>query len=235
MSLNKKKDTIGKMFDDISSQYDFLNHFLSLGIDIIWRKKLVNLLSKNHPSAILDVATGTGDLAIELSRLNPKKIVGIDISKKMLEIAEEKVKKKHLDQIISFRLSDAEKIPFSNNSFDAVTVAFGVRNYENLKNGITEMRRVLKPGGQMLILEFSHPSVIPVKQFYQLYSRFFIPFFGRIISKNSSAYRYLPESVAAFPSGERFLDVLQEAGMVNRADIKLSFGIATLYSCEKSL
>ena len=235
MSLNKKKDTIGKMFDDISSQYDFLNHFLSLGIDIIWRKKLVNMLSTNHPSAILDVATGTGDLAIELSRLNPKKIVGIDISKKMLEIAEEKVKKKHLDQIISFRLSDAEKIPFSNNSFDAVTVAFGVRNYENLKNGITEMRRVLKPGGQMLILEFSHPSVIPVKQFYQLYSRFFIPFFGRIISKNSSAYRYLPESVAAFPSGERFLDVLQEAGMVNRADIKLSFGIATLYSCEKSL
>ena len=220
------------MFDDISPKYDFLNHFLSFGIDVSWRKKLVALLSERHPRRILDVATGTGDVAIALASLNPEKIVGIDISDKMLDIARKKVTEKGLQKTISFKQSDAERIPFSDGSFDAVTVAFGVRNYEDLPKGLSEMKRVLCPGGTMMILEFSHPATEPFNQFYRFYSRFVIPFIGKLISSHSEAYRYLPESAAAFPSGDDFLNILTELGLMNSHQQTLSFGIASIYSCQ---
>jgi len=231
--MSPKKDSVQKMFDDISPKYDFLNHFLSFGIDFSWRKKLVKMLSEKHPRRILDVATGTGDVAIALTTLNPEKIVGIDISDKMLDIARRKVTEKGMQDIISFKQSDAERIPFSDGTFDAVTVAFGVRNYEDLRKGLSEMKRVLCSGGTMMILEFSHPSGTPFKQFYQFYSRYVIPFFGKIISSHSEAYRYLPESVAAFPSGSDFLNILTELGLINCHQQILSSGIASIYSCQK--
>jgi demethylmenaquinone methyltransferase/2-methoxy-6-polyprenyl-1,4-benzoquinol methylase len=205
MAELSKKESVRVMFDDISPKYDFLNHLLSFGIDRLWRKKLVRMLGERKPVKVLDVATGTGDLAIAISSLKPQKIVGIDISEKMLEIGRQKLTEKGLNQIITLQRADAEKIPFSDNSFDAITVAFGVRNYENLEMGLTEMHRVLRPGGVMLILEFSHPESFPMKQLYAIYSRYVIPVMGRIISGNSSAYTYLPQSVAAFPSGKAFL------------------------------
>lgn len=224
---------VREMFDDISPRYDLLNHLLSFGIDRIWRRKLVNLLGSRNPETVLDVATGTGDLAIAISKLNPHKIVGIDISEKMLEIGRRKLVDEGLNEIISLVKADAENIPFANDSFDAITVAFGVRNYEDLEKGLTEMHRVLRPGGIMLILEFSHPPSFPVKQFYSYYSRYMIPLLGRFISGNKMAYNYLPESVAAFPSGEQFLEILQKPGMKNTRQISLSMGIASIYVAEK--
>ena len=230
--MSPKKDSVQKMFDDISPKYDFLNHFLSFGIDFIWRRKLVAMLSVTHPRRILDVATGTGDVAIAMIKLKPEQIVGIDISDKMLDIARRKITEKGLQNIISFKQSDAERIPFSDGSFDAVTVAFGVRNYENLRKGLSEMKRVLRPGGIMMILEFSHPATTPFKQFYDFYSRYVIPSIGKLISNHSDAYRYLPESVAAFPSGGDFLQILKELGMTNCNQKPLSLGIASIYSCQ---
>jgi demethylmenaquinone methyltransferase/2-methoxy-6-polyprenyl-1,4-benzoquinol methylase len=186
------------------------------------------------PRQILDVATGTGDLAIELAKLKPEKIIGIDIAEKMLDIARRKIVKRGLENIISFSKSDAQRIPFSDCSFDAVTVAFGVRNYEDLKIGLSEMKRILRPGGCMLILEFSHPSSFPFRQLYKFYSRFIIPFCGKLISRHSEAYNYLPESVAAFPSGDNFLDILKSLGMKNCHTTSLSFGIASIYCSEKA-
>ncbi len=221
------------MFDDISPRYDFLNHFLSFGIDHGWRKKLVKMLAGVKPGDVLDVATGTGDLAIAIASLKPMKIVGIDISEKMLEVGRAKLAAKGLDNLITLRRGDAEKIPFSDNSFHAITVAFGVRNFENLEVGLKEMRRVLRPGGVMLILEFSHPSAFPMRQLYGIYSRFVIPVMGRMISGNSKAYSYLPESVAAFPSGKNFLDILDNCGLKNASRTSLSMGIASIYMAEK--
>lgn len=229
-----EKASVQKMFDDISPKYDFLNHFLSFGIDVRWRKKLVRMLSERRPSRILDVATGTGDVAIALSRLNPLKIEGIDISEKMLEIGRKKISAKGLDGFISFCQGDAEHIPFSDDSFDAVTVAFGVRNFEDLRQGLSEMRRVLRPGGTMMILEFSQPSSVPFKQLYWLYSKLIIPFFGKLISSHSRAYSYLPETAATFPSGEKFLNILSELEMTECRATSLSSGIATIYSGRKS-
>ena len=231
--MSPDKATVQQMFDDISPRYDFLNHFLSFGIDFHWRKKLVALLSGKHPLRILDIATGTGDVAIALARLNPEKIVGIDISERMLEIARRKVSEKGMEKIISFKQSDAERIPFSDGSFDAVTVAFGVRNYEDLSKGLSEMKRVLRLGGTMMILEFSHPATTPFNQFYRFYSRFVIPFIGKLISSHSHAYTYLPQSVAAFPSGDDFLNILRGLGLTNCHQKTLSFGIASIYSCQK--
>jgi demethylmenaquinone methyltransferase / 2-methoxy-6-polyprenyl-1,4-benzoquinol methylase len=231
--MSPQKATVQQMFDEISPKYDFLNHVLSLGIDFHWRKKLVALLSKKHALRILDVATGTGDVAIALSRLNPEKIVGIDISERMLEIARRKVSEKDLEKIISFRQSDAERIPFSDGSFDAVTVAFGVRNFEDLPKGLSEMKRVLRPGGTMMILEFSHPTTTPFKQLYHFYSRFVIPFIGKLISDHAHAYTYLPQSVAAFPSGDDFLNILRGLELTNCHQQTLSSGIASIYSCQK--
>ena len=233
MSVSSKKESVRVMFDDISPKYDFLNHFLSFGIDRLWRKKLVQLLGMLKPVKILDVATGTGDLAIAIASLNPEKIVGIDISAKMLEVGRQKLTDLGLDQLIALQQADAEKIPFSDNSFDAITVAFGVRNYENLELGLTEMRRVLRPGGVMLILEFSHPRSFPMKQCYAFYSRYMIPVAGRLISGNSKAYTYLPESVAAFPSGKNFLAILEQLGLKKARQVSLSMGIASIYLAEK--
>ena len=221
------------MFDDISPKYDFLNHFLSFGIDRSWRKKLVGILGARKPAAVLDVATGTGDLAIAVSALKPQKIVGIDISEKMLDIGRKKLVELGLNHLITLRCADAEKIPFSDNTFDAITVAFGVRNYENLELGLTEMKRVLRPGGIMLILEFSHPGSFPMKQLYSFYSKYIIPLTGKLISGNSQAYNYLPESVAAFPSGKHFLGILEKLGLKDTRQVRLSMGIASIYLAEK--
>lgn len=229
----EKKEMVRQMFDDISPKYDFLNHLLSFGIDRIWRKKLVNMVKKTRPATILDVATGTGDLAIALIRTGADQIKGVDISEQMLAVGVKKVAEAGLDKLISFKTGDAEHLPFADASFDAVTVAFGVRNFSDLALGIREMRRVLKPGGKVYILEFSHPRSFPVKQLYQFYSRYFIPFAGKLISGNSMAYSYLPESVAAFPSGGNFVDILRQEGLGNCSCRPLSFGIASIYSGEK--
>jgi demethylmenaquinone methyltransferase/2-methoxy-6-polyprenyl-1,4-benzoquinol methylase len=221
------------MFNDISHRYDFLNHFLSMGIDRRWRSRLVRMLSAYHPERVLDVACGTGDLALAVASLKPQQINGIDISGKMLEIGRQKIARAGLEKMILLKQADAEKIPFSDNSFDAVTVAFGVRNFEDLRKGLAEMSRVLRPSGVMLILEFSHPETFPMKQLYGFYSRYFIPLAGRLISGNRQAYTYLPESVAAFPSGNRFLEVLSQVGLKNTRQVRLSGGIATVYLAEK--
>ena len=233
MSELTKKEHVKEMFDDISNHYDFLNHFLSFGIDNVWRRKLIRMLQEKSPATILDVATGTGDLAIALARLNPQKITGIDIAEKMLTIAREKVGRRDLGSLISFETGDAENIPFGDESFDAVTVAFGVRNFENLLKGLMEMRRILKPGGTMMILEFSHPGRNLFGMLYRLYSGTFIPLAGKLISKSPYAYRYLPDSVAAFPSGTGFLEILKDIGMKNTGQVRLSGGIASIYSGTK--
>ena len=221
------------MFDEISPKYDFLNHLLSFGIDRSWRKKLVQILGEHDPKTILDVATGTGDLAIAISVLNPKKIVGIDISEKMLSIGKQKISQLGLESLITLQNADAEKIPFSDHSFEAITVAFGVRNFEDLRKGLSEMKRVLRPGGIIAILEFSHPQTFPMKQMYRIYSRYGIPLIGKLISNNDRAYRYLPDSVAAFPSGKDFLRILEELKLKNVHGVGLSMGIATIYVAEK--
>jgi demethylmenaquinone methyltransferase/2-methoxy-6-polyprenyl-1,4-benzoquinol methylase len=233
MNHQPQKETVRKMFDDISPKYDFLNHFLSFGIDKGWRKTLVSILARKNPKSVLDVATGTADLAIAMAELKPQKIVGIDLSEKMLAIGNRKIEDADLARMITLKRADAEKLPFSDHSFEAVTVAFGVRNFENLTTGLAEMKRVLRPGGTLLILEFSKPASLPVRLFYGLYSKVFIPSAGRLISKNTEAYRYLPESVAAFPSGKAFLDILAGSGLKNVSMVSLSFGIATIYIAEK--
>ncbi len=229
----EKKEMVRQMFDDISPKYDFLNHLLSFGIDRTWRKKLVNMVKGCKPATILDVATGTGDLAIALIGAGADQIKGVDISKQMLAVGIKKVTEAGLDKLITFNTGDAEHLPFPDNSFDVVTVAFGVRNFSDLALGIREMSRVLKPGGKVYILEFSHPGTFPVKQLYQFYSRYFIPFAGKLISGNSVAYNYLPESVAAFPSGENFVAILRQEGLHQCSIRPLSFGIASIYAGQK--
>jgi demethylmenaquinone methyltransferase/2-methoxy-6-polyprenyl-1,4-benzoquinol methylase len=231
--MSSGKNDIRIMFNAIAHRYDFLNHFLSFGTDRRWREKLLKIVSEKHPRHILDVATGTGDLAIALAALKPEMITGIDIAENMLDIARKKVAARHLEDIISLKKGDAEHIPFPDDAFDAVTVAFGVRNFENLLNGLKEMRRVLKPGAILIILEFSHPRKFPVKQLYSLYSRFLIPFFGRMFSGNYEAYRYLPDSISHFPSGKDFIEILKEAGLKNNFLVHLSSGISTIYVSEK--
>lgn len=233
-SSEGKKKQIAEMFDNIAHKYDFLNHFLSLNIDKIWRKKSVQLLQSSKPKIILDVATGTGDFALEIyKRLKPEKIIGIDISKEMLKIGEDKITKKGLSQIIEFQKGDSEQLNFANNYFDAVTVAFGVRNFENLKNGLKEMHRVLKPTGKLIVLEFSQPEKFPVKQFYNFYSKYILPAFGKIFSKDKSAYIYLPESVNAFPYGGKFIEILKETGFSSIKLKQFASGISTVYYAEK--
>jgi demethylmenaquinone methyltransferase/2-methoxy-6-polyprenyl-1,4-benzoquinol methylase len=224
-----KKQQVARMFDHISGRYDFLNHFLSLGIDIVWRKKAIRLLRDKHPRHILDVATGTGDFAIEALALHPEKVIGVDISEGMLEVGRKKLRDRKLDDRVSLRSGDSEKLPFEDNFFDAVIVAFGVRNFENLEAGLREMLRVVKPGGTVVILEFSKPSKFPMKQLYNVYFTAILPWIGRWISRDSSAYRYLPESVQAFPDGKAFLDVLSGTGYKNPQCDPLTFGISSLY------
>ena len=224
-----KKEQVAKMFNNISHRYDFLNHLLSLGIDKIWRRKAISLLKPLYPKHILDVATGTGDFALQAMELNPQKIIGIDISDGMLEVGRKKIAAQNLESKIELVQGDSENIPFSQNKFDAVTVAFGVRNFENLKRGLSEIQRVLKPGGMVVILEFSKPSAFPFKQIYNLYFRFILPRIGSLVSNDKAAYTYLPKSVEAFPDGEDFLHILHDVGFNNTQCSSLTFGISSIY------
>ena len=225
---------IAAMFDRISPKYDALNHLLSLNIDKVWRRKTAKAVAKSQPKTILDLATGTADLAIALAKCNPQAhIIGMDISEKMLEIGKEKVSKKGLANQIELRLGDAATLPFESNTFDAVTVAFGVRNFENLEHGLSEIQRVLKPNGRAVILEFSMPERFPIKQLYALYFKHLLPAIGKAVSKDGNAYSYLPLSVEQFPKPKVFLRMQAEKGLENGMAKPLSFGIASLYTSTK--
>lgn len=229
-----KKQQVATMFNNISGTYDFLNHFLSLGIDVIWRKKAINSLKVIQPKIILDVATGTGDFAFESQKiLKPDRIIGIDISQGMLDVAQRKINKRNLNDKIEVQLGDSESLIFEDHTFDAVTVAFGVRNFENLQKGLNDIYRVLKPGGKAVVLEFSNPKKFPIKQFYNFYFQRVTPFFGKLFSKDKHAYTYLPESVAQFPDGEKFVGLLEVAGF-NKVIVRpQTFGICTIYIADK--
>lgn len=221
------------MFNKISRRYDFLNHFLSLGIDIFWRKQAIKLLHSQSPKYILDIATGTGDFAIEALRLKPEKIIGVDISEGMLAIGRSKIKSKGLENQIDLKLGDSEKLDFEDNNFDAVIVSFGVRNFENLNEGLSEMYRVLRPNGSVVILEFSKPAQFPFKQVYGWYFNSILPGIGSMVSRDDSAYSYLPESVKEFPSGQDFIDQLTTAGFKNCLCKTLTFGVSSIYMARK--
>ena len=224
-----KKEQVEAMFDAIAPRYDLLNRVLSLGIDQRWRRKAVAMLEAEQPERILDVATGTADLALEAVRLDPKKVVGVDLSEEMLRRGREKIEQRGLSDRVVLQRGDAEKLPFSDNQFHAALVAFGVRNFQDLDKGLAEIRRVLRPDGVLVVLEFSKPRVFPIKQAYAFYSRFVLPRVGQAVSKDDGAYRYLPASVAAFPDGEAFLDRMRQAGYHEPMCRPLTFGIASLY------
>lgn len=229
-----KKEQVANMFDNISSKYDLLNRVLSGGIDIYWRKVAINKLKKRQPKTILDVATGTGDLALQAwATLKPEKITGADISAGMVEVGREKVAKKGLSDKIDLQIGDSENLPFEDNSFDAVTVAFGVRNFENLEKGLSEIQRVLKPNGTLVVLEFSQPQSFPFKQLYKFYSMNVLPLIGKIVSKDNSAYTYLPESVEQFPYGKTFTGILEKLGYKSVTCTSLTFGISSVYTGQK--
>lgn len=221
------------MFDNISSRYDFLNHLLSLGIDKGWRKKAISLIRPLNPKQLLDVATGTGDFAIAALTLQPDKITGVDISAGMLEVGRKKIAERKLNDRIELLIGDSENLPFADSSFDAVTVAFGVRNFENLEKGLQEIYRVLRPGGMLVVLEFSRPRKFPFKQVYNFYFKFVLPKIGRLVSSDKSAYTYLPESVEAFPDGDNFLHVLKNVGFNNTQCRVLTFGVSSIYTGSK--
>jgi demethylmenaquinone methyltransferase/2-methoxy-6-polyprenyl-1,4-benzoquinol methylase len=234
-SEQSKKDQVEEMFNNISPKYDLLNHLLSANIDRLWRKKAIKLLKLWQPKLILDVATGTADFAIAATVIKEAKIIGIDISEGMLEVGRRKVEKSNLTEIIKLIKADSENLPFVNDEFDAAIVGFGVRNFESLKTGLSEIKRVLKPGGVFYILEFSKPVKSPYKQFYHFYFTRILPFIGRMVSKDSTAYTYLPESVNEFPDGEKFLSILAEVGFVENKCFPQTFGIASIYEAHKSL
>lgn len=232
-SDQSKKEQVAGMFDRIAGQYDFLNHFLSAGIDRSWRKKAIRSLAFVQPQKILDIATGTGDLAIASLSLNPESVTGIDISEGMLEIGRKKLEERNLRGKIKLQYGDSEALPFDDAGYDAIMCAYGVRNFENLKKGLSEMFRVLKPGGAVAILEFSKPKKFPIKQFYSFYFRYILPHLGKAVSKDATAYTYLPESVAVFPEGAKFVSILEECGFKNAKARPLTFGITTLYTAQK--
>jgi demethylmenaquinone methyltransferase/2-methoxy-6-polyprenyl-1,4-benzoquinol methylase len=228
-----KKAQVAKMFNNISHNYDFLNHFLSLGIDRGWRKRAIKLLKPLNPGHILDVATGTGDFAIQALNLNPVKVTGIDISEGMLEVGRKKIQKRELSAKVELLKGDSENLAFEENKFDAVTVGFGVRNFENLEKGLSEILRVMKPGAMLVVLEFSRPRTFPFRQLYNFYFKTILPKLGRLISKDNSAYTYLPESVEAFPDGKDFENVLSKVGFKNTTCEALTFGISSIYTARK--
>lgn len=229
-----KKEQVADMFNNISKTYDVLNRMMTMGIDTIWRKKAIKSLRDLNPQLILDVATGTGDFALETMRiLKPEKIIGVDISAGMLEVAKEKIAKKGLSASIETQLGDSESLQFEDNTFDAVTVAFGVRNFENLEQGLADIRRVLKPGGRAVVLELSNPTKFPVKQFYHFWFHKMTPAMGKLVSKDTSAYAYLPESVANFPDGERFAAITKKVGFSSTKVRPQTFGFCTIYECTK--
>jgi demethylmenaquinone methyltransferase/2-methoxy-6-polyprenyl-1,4-benzoquinol methylase len=231
-SSESKKKQVSEMFDNIANSYDFLNHSLSLGMDNVWRKIAIKKLT-NNPKTILDIATGTGDFAVSAAKYTDAKITGIDISQGMLNVGIEKIRKKNLNNRISLQLADSESLPFNDNTFDAITAGFGVRNFENLNKGLSEMKRVLNKDGIAVILEPSTPKYFPLKQFYKLYFHHVLPTIGAWISKDKSAYSYLPESVDAFPSGEKFIIELKNVGFRDCKHIPLTFGIVSLYIAIK--
>lgn len=232
-SKDGKKDQVEEMFDNIAPKYDFLNHLLSMGIDITWRKKAIRILGKKNPKVILDVATGTGDFAIEAKSLKPNRIVGLDISEEMLNVGRKKIDKKGLSSLIEMVKADSEAMPFKEATFDAITVGFGVRNFAHLEVGLAEMLRVLKPGGQVAIIEISRPTTFPVKQLYSIYFKNILPAIGKMVSKDARAYTYLPESVTHFAQGQEFTDILTKVGYKNANFTPLTFGTATLYIASK--
>ncbi|MEN8857793.1 MAG: bifunctional demethylmenaquinone methyltransferase/2-methoxy-6-polyprenyl-1,4-benzoquinol methylase UbiE [Flavobacteriaceae bacterium] len=228
-----KKEQVATMFNNISKNYDGLNRVISFGIDVSWRKKVVKIVSKNNPQQILDIATGTGDLALMMSQLNPAKIVGLDISEGMLEVGKQKISKANLSDKIEMVVGDSENMPFDDNTFDAITVSFGVRNFANLDKGLTEIRRVLKPNGTFVILETSNPTKFPFKQGYKFYTSFILPIIGKIFSRDKVAYSYLSESANYFPFGETFDNILKKNGFINTEYKPVTFGVATIYSATK--
>ena len=233
-STDEKGKVVEEMFDNIASTYDTLNHRLSWNIDKSWRKKAIRRLAPFSPKTILDIATGTGDFAIMSAKmLLPKTLIGADISDKMMEIGRQKVKEEGLEGIISFQKEDCLNLTFPSNTFDAVTAAFGIRNFQDLEKGLGEMYRVLKKGGHLCIIELTTPISFPMKQLFKIYSKVVLPFYGRLISKDSSAYDYLNKTIAAFPQGETMMKILQKAGFTKTSFKRLTFGICTMYIAEK--
>jgi len=232
-SDSSKKQQVEEMFDNISGNYDFLNHFLSLGIDYSWRKKVRRTIAKTGAKNVLDVATGTADLAIELIKIPGLKVTGVDISRGMLDKGDIKIAQKNLTDRIVLKQADSENLPFQDGEFDAATVSFGVRNFENLQKGMAEMCRVLKPGGSLAVLEFSKPTNPIFSGLYWFYFKYILPPLGKLISKDATAYTYLPQSVAAFPEGQEFVKVAKSAGFSQVSFKSLTFGVCTLYHCQK--
>lgn len=228
-----KKEQVAQMFDTISGNYDNLNRVISFGIDVKWRKKVLKMVGKSNPKTILDIATGTGDLAILMAQTKAKKIIGLDISAGMLEVGVQKIAAKNLNKTIEMVLGDSESMPFEDNYFDAITVAFGVRNFENLEKGLAEILRVLKPNGIFVILETSVPDNTPYKQGYQLYTKYILPLIGKLFSKDNVAYGYLSESAAAFPYGEKLNNILRKIGFIDVVALPQTMGVATIYSASK--
>ncbi|SHJ49318.1 bifunctional demethylmenaquinone methyltransferase/2-methoxy-6-polyprenyl-1,4-benzoquinol methylase UbiE [Pseudozobellia thermophila] len=228
-----KKAQVTQMFDTISGSYDGLNRVISFGIDIKWRKRVVNIVKASRPESVLDIATGTGDLAINLVESGAKSIIGLDISPGMLEVGKKKVAQKKLDPIIDMVVGDSENLPFSDQSFDAVTVAFGVRNFENLEKGLSEIYRVLATGGTFVVLETSVPTQTPFKQGYSLYTKYILPMIGKLFSKDRSAYAYLSESASVFPHGEAFNNILRKIGFIEVENKPQTLGVASIYVAKK--
>ena len=228
-----KKIQVTLMFDGISRSYDILNRIITLGIDVLWRKRVVNLLKKEHPKSLLDVATGTGDLVIELAKIDAEKIIGLDISPGMLEIGKQKVVNKQLDHRIEMQLGDSEALKFKNETFDGVTIAFGIRNFENLNLGLQEIFRVLKPNGTLVVLETAVPKNPLLKVFYSFYTQKIMPFVGKLFSKNRSAYQYLSDSAAIFPYGDDFNNILLKNGFIEVEDFTQTLGVSSIYFAKK--
>lgn len=227
---SSKKDQVSKMFNNIAPYYDLLNRVLSLGIDKSWRNKMIRQLQNIPHHQILDVATGTADVAIAMGKkLQPQRIIGLDIAVEMLDIGRKKIQQEELSDTIHLMSGDAEDLPFEDNTFDAITVAFGVRNFEHLEKGLAEMLRVLKTGGKLVVLEFSKPQIFPFKQLFQFYFKYILPFIGKWTSKDPKAYRYLYESVQAFPDGAAFLDLLSKTGFISTQQKALTLGISSIY------
>ena len=221
------------MFDTISENYDDLNRVISLGIDVQWRKKVVEIVGKNNPKQILDIATGTGDLALMMASLHPDRIVGLDISAGMLEVGKRKISKANLSEKIEMIVGDSEEMPFDDDTFDAITVSFGVRNFAHLDKGLTEIARVLKPTGVLVILETSNPTKFPFKQGYKFYTNYILPIIGKLFSKDKVAYSYLSESANSFPFGETFNNILEKNGFTHTKHTPVTFGVATIYTASK--
>ena len=232
-STLSKKEQVSQMFDTISGNYDGLNRVISFGIDVKWRKKVLQLVAAKNPKTILDIATGTGDLAILMADTNAEKIIGLDISPGMLEVGRKKIDDKNLTDKIELILADSEAMPFEDNTFDAITVAFGIRNFEHLNKGLTEIARVLKPNGIFVILETSNPTKTPYKQGYVFYTKYILPIIGKLFSKDNAAYSYLSESAAAFPFGEALNNILRKNGFIEVVAEPQTLGVATIYSASK--